>query len=57
MWKVTFPKINYRKGRRGWWVFGFPCGPIGPYPTKNCDEIKDDVRSMKRFFNDKRRKL
>ena len=56
MWTVTFPKLSFRKGKRGWWVFGFACGPIGPSPTRQCEELKDDVRGMKRFYSDKRRK-
>lgn len=49
---MTSPyKVKIRKGKRGWWITGYPCGPVGPYDTKTCDEFEDDLASMKRFFS------
>ena len=42
------PRITKR--RRGFWILGFDCGPVGPYKYKY--EAEEDLRGLIRWYND-----
>lgn len=41
-------KHQIRKGKRGWWIVGLPCGPVGPSKTQK--EAQEDLRGLLRFY-------
>ena len=41
-------KVVIKKDATGWWIFGFECGPLGPYVTRA--EAVSDRDGLTRFY-------